>query len=219
MSPHFAKISAWVKAHKKETAIGGAGVVVVGALVLKSRSKSSAASTAAAAAAASTSAAAATTNASAGATCAADSANGGGYGGGGATMQQMNSMEGQLNTLTNDATDATAAASAATNPATVPASTSADGTNIVNLPTTVKHAALVDAVAAPAGGVWYLGSDGGVFAEGGAKSFGAFPGLPAADRTGAARKFISLIPTATGGYAEVDSAGEVYNFGPTAAKS
>jgi hypothetical protein len=98
------------------------------------------------------------------------------------------------------------------------------GLREANLPSATAQklaAPVVQAIPGPAGGDLFLGADGGVFATGGAKFFGSYPGLPASQRTGPRRSFVSIYSTEGGGYTEVDSKGELYHFGPavTAASS
>lgn len=72
----------------------------------------------------------------------------------------------------------------------------------------------VDAICAPAGGVWVLTRDGGVRAYGGApfpQPIGSYPGLPPDQRQGE-RTFVEIRPNDRGYYDLVSSAGEVYSF-------
>lgn len=74
--------------------------------------------------------------------------------------------------------------------------------------------ALVDP--AVPGGVWVFARDGGVFCYGGARWFGSYPGLPAAQRQG--ERHFDLPPTARDdgreGYQLVASDAATYRFGP-----
>lgn len=71
----------------------------------------------------------------------------------------------------------------------------------------------VDAMCAPAGGVWVLTRDGGVRAYGGAPFHGSYPGLPEADRR-ATDPFVAIDPRDDGrdGYMLMNSGGALYRF-------
>lgn len=71
---------------------------------------------------------------------------------------------------------------------------------------------IVDALNAPNGGLWLLGSDGGIFAEEGAPFYGSYPGLPAEARQGS-RTFVSIQPFRQG-YVIVADDGAMYRFEP-----
>ena len=71
----------------------------------------------------------------------------------------------------------------------------------------------VDAVAAPAGGVWVLTRDGGVRAYD-APFYGSYPGLPPEGRQGGERVFVEIRLNELGGYTLVSAGGERYAFGP-----
>lgn len=71
---------------------------------------------------------------------------------------------------------------------------------------------IVKRIAAPGGGEYLLGADGGVFAIGGAKYQGAYTGLAEADRQGT-RSFTDIELGQNGGYTLKSDAGERYAFG------
>lgn len=69
----------------------------------------------------------------------------------------------------------------------------------------------VDACSSPDGGIWVLGSDGGVGCYQGAKYYGSYPGLKPEDRQGT-RKFLAI--EARGhGYRLLADDGGFYDFG------
>lgn len=70
----------------------------------------------------------------------------------------------------------------------------------------------VDAIAAPAGGYWILGSDGGIFAVGGAPYLGAYTGESAATRNDPNRTFTKLISSGQYGYSAVTASNELYAY-------
>lgn len=74
---------------------------------------------------------------------------------------------------------------------------------------------VVGRVPAPGGGEWVLGSDGGVFAEGGAAFYGSYPGLQGQDPN---RRFSRIDPTTDGGYMLTSTSGETYHFNPPPVK-
>lgn len=69
----------------------------------------------------------------------------------------------------------------------------------------------VDACKAPGGGVWVLGSDGGVGAYGGAPFQGSYPALPKESRQGE-RGFLTIAPNDRGGYDLLADDGAAYSF-------
>lgn len=75
----------------------------------------------------------------------------------------------------------------------------------------------VNRIAAPNGGYWILGSDGGVFTEGGASFYGSYPGLDPGSRQGDRMGWARIEPTPEGGYTLVSGRGERYSFNPPAA--
>lgn len=72
---------------------------------------------------------------------------------------------------------------------------------------------VTDAVARKDGGVYVLGSDGGVFTYHGAPFFGSYPGLPEQDRQGQRTPFRQIqLDADEAGYTLVDESGERYHF-------
>lgn len=72
----------------------------------------------------------------------------------------------------------------------------------------------VDAIPAPGGGYWVLGSDGGIFAVGGAAYFGSYLDdryIDPIHRNDPTRSFTNILETGTG-YAIVSNYDQVYNF-------
>lgn len=69
----------------------------------------------------------------------------------------------------------------------------------------------VAACYAPGGGVWVLGSDGGVGAYGGAPFHGSYPALPPEARRGE-RRFLTIIPNGRDGYDLLADDGASYSF-------
>lgn len=69
--------------------------------------------------------------------------------------------------------------------------------------------------AAPGGGYWILGSDGGVFAEGTPEHFGSYWSIDAVHRNDPNRKWQRIETTEQGGYRIVSTNQEKYEFNPT----
>lgn len=67
---------------------------------------------------------------------------------------------------------------------------------------------IISSVAAPNGGVWYLGSKGGVFAIN-----APFYGSPVGQSYWGSRKALQIVPNGNG-YTVIDTAGERYSYGP-----
>jgi len=73
---------------------------------------------------------------------------------------------------------------------------------------------VVSRIPAPGGGEWVLGSDGGVFAVGGANFYGAYTTLPDQARQGDRGGWARIDPTVEGGYMLTSARGETYHFNP-----
>lgn len=82
------------------------------------------------------------------------------------------------------------------------------GADLTKLPPGVVP---TDGIAAPGGGYWIMGRDGGVFSIQGAPFFGSYPGLAPDQRQGN-RSFTKIVPGQNGGYTLISDRGETYDF-------
>lgn len=201
MAGGLAKIEAWVKGHKPEAA--GVGVAAVGGayLLIKKHSGGSASSA--------SGDSSSTGTATVPAAVTVDNPG----------TAETDRLQAQDTTLKDDYSDLNKSVKGLDK--TVAKDKTADASapaKVSPIPAGTKHSSIVAVAPSPDGGNWDLGSDGGIFSEGGAKFYGSYPGLPKDKKKGSG-KFVSLIPLSTGGYAEIDSDGDVFTFSPTAKAS
>lgn len=73
---------------------------------------------------------------------------------------------------------------------------------------------IVQVISDPTGGFLYLGSNGGVFNEGGSQFYGSYVGYPGSVKVQAPGSATGISASPNGGYTEVFSSGATYSFGP-----